>query len=181
MSTRSKLFTTGAALAASIMLCACDGSVRREGPVEPLLRITRTDAERNRLWALDEKALTLYDKLNRRLLRRVILPEWVLAGEAHACAPDVVLDAAGAVFVSSNVVPVLWRVDPQSFEVTRIALTLDSDRDKDVGFTGLSFAGDGTLIATGATFPSQWRIDIGAARASKVASSASLADALCGT
>lgn len=181
MSGRSKLITMATALATLILVCACDGSVRREGPVEPLLQVMRADAERNRLWVLDQDALTLYDKLNRRRLRRIILPEWVLAGESHACAPDVVLDAAGTVFVSSNVLPVLWRIDPQSFEVARIALTLDSDNDKDVGFTGLSFAADGVLIAAGATFGSLWRIDLRTASASKVASHPSPVGAPCGT
>jgi hypothetical protein len=167
---KSKLFLAAAALAATSLLSGCDGSVRREGRVEPLLQIIRTDAERNRLWVLDQESLTLYDNLNGRRVRRITLPDWVLAGEGYACAPDVVLDRAGAVFVSSNVVPVVWRVDPQSFDVKRIELALDADTDKDVGFTGLSFAGDGVLVAAGATFGSLWRIDLAAASASRVAS-----------
>lgn len=179
MSKQSKLFTIAAALAATNLLSACDGSVRREGRVEPLLQVVRTDAARNRLWVLDQEALTLYDNLNGRRLRRVALPDWVLAGAGDACAPDVVLDRAGGVLVSSNVMPVLWRVDAQSFEVTRIELALDSDTDKDVGFTGLSFAGDGVLIAAGATFGSLWRIDLDNASAGKVASYSSFPARAC--
>lgn len=167
----SKLFLAAAALAATSLLSGCDGSVRREGRIAPLLEIVRTDAARNRLWVLDQEALTVYDALNGRRLRRVILPDWVLAGPRDGCPPSLALDASGAAFVSSNVVPVLWRVDPQRFRLTRITLELDADADKDVGFTSLSFSQDGALIAAGATFASAWRIDVGAGRASKVASS----------
>ncbi len=170
MSTRSKLFNTAAALAASILLAACDGSVRREGPPKAELQVLRADAAGNRLWVLDQDALTVYDNTNGRRLRRVILPDWVLAGPRDSCPPGLALDASGAAFVSSNVLPVLWRVDPQRFQVTQIALELDADADKDVGFTSLSFSEDGALIAAGATFGSAWRIDVGAGRASKVAS-----------
>lgn len=171
MSKRSKLFNTAAALAASILVSACDGSVRREGPPQAELQVLRVDAARNRLWVLDQDAVTVYDNTNGRRLRRVVLPDWVLAGPRDACPPSLALDASGAAFVSSNVVPVLWRVDPQRFQVTQIALELDADADKDVGFTSLSFSEDGALIAAGATFRSAWRIDVRTGRATKVASS----------
>lgn len=160
----------GFALAGLVALCACDGSVRREGPQVDLLEVVRVDTQANRRWVLNEEALAVYDHVNRRRLRRVTLPDWPLAGPQHACAPDMVLDASGAAIVSSNVVPVLWRVDPQRFEVTRIEIALDSDQDKDIGFTGMSLVGDGMLIAAGTTVGSLWRIDLRSARASKVAS-----------
>jgi hypothetical protein len=156
--------------AAAILLAACDGSVRRVGPPEVGLEVVRVDLAHNRRWVLREHALTVYDNLNGRRLRHIILPDWVVAGPRHGCAPDMVLDASGAALVSSNVLPVLWRVDPRRFQITRIALELESDTDKDVGFAGLSFSADGVLIAAGATFPSLWRIDLQAARATKLPS-----------
>lgn len=170
MSMQLKLSSIIATAAIATMLFGCDGSVRREGRPAVNLQVVRADAERNRLWVLDPDALTLYDNTNGRRLRRIVLPEAILAGNGHACPPDVALDAAGTVFVSSNVVPVLWRVDPQRFDVTRIELALDADTDKDVGFTGLSFAGDDVLLAVGATFASLWRIDLRTESASKIAS-----------
>jgi hypothetical protein len=71
---------------------------------------------------------------------------------------------------TSHGLPVLWRIDPQGFEITRIELELGADGDKDVGFTGLSFAADGVLIAAGTTYASLWRIDLRTASASKIAS-----------
>lgn len=171
MFTRSNLFISAAALAGTTLLSACDGSVRREGPPKAELQVLRADAAGNRLWVLDEDAVTVYDNTNGRRLRRVMLPDWVVAGPGDSCPPSLALDASGAAFVSSNVVPVLWRVDPRRFQVTRIALELDADADKDVGFTSMSFSQDGALLAAGATFASAWRIDVGSGRASKVASS----------
>ena len=166
MSQRSKLL-----ICLLVLLSACDGSVRREGPpAAAWLHVARADPERNRLWVLEPESLTLYDNLNGRRLRRLALPDPFFVGDEHACPPDIAFDASGTVFVSSNVLPVLWRVDPQRFEVTRIEIALGADGDKDVGFTGLSFAADGVLIAAGTTFRSRWHIDLPSATASKVAS-----------
>lgn len=166
----SKLLYAAAALAATMLVSGCDGSVRRDGPTAELLEVVRADTKGNRRWVLNADSLSVYDNVSRRRLRRIELPGWILAGPLHACAPDMVLDSTGAAIVSSNVVPVVWRIDPQRFEVTRIALKLSADSDKDIGFTALSFAGDGTLVAAGATVGAVWRIDLQSAQATKVAS-----------
>ena len=170
MSIKLGSFRVVTTVMAATMLWACDGSVRREGPPVVDLQVVRADPARNRFWVLEASGLTLHDSVSGRPLRRVSLPELFLAGGDRVCRPDIAFDAAGTVFVSSDVLPVLWRVDPQRFEVTRIEIALETDADKDVGFTGLSFAGDGIVIAAGTTFASIWRIDLNAARASKVAS-----------
>lgn len=175
---------TAALVLTAVMLSACDGSVRREGPAQkPWLHVARADTERNRLWVLEPDALSLYDNTNGRRLRRLELPLPFFVGEEHACAPDIAWDAGGTVFVSSNVIPVLWRVDPQRFEITRMELELGSDGHKDAGFTRLSFGADGTMTATGTTYASLWRIDLRSATATKVPFYApiNLSDALCGT
>jgi hypothetical protein len=178
MSTQFKLSQSMAvAVMAAVTLGACDSTLQREGQAEPTLRVVRTDAARNRLWILEREALTLYDNTNGRQLRRMVLPEWVLLGARYSCPPDLALDSSGAVFVSSNVLPVLWRVGPQRFEITRIELALDADADKDVGFTGLSLAGDGTFLAAGTTFASLWHLDPRTASARKIASYPALASA----
>lgn len=171
MSVKLSFFRVTTVVMTAAMLSACDGSLRREGPAVLDLQIVRADPARNRLWVLDPSGLTLHDSLNGRRLRHVALPgDLFLAAGDRVCRPDIAFDAAGTVFVSSDVLPVIWRVDPQRFEVTRIEIALETDADKDVGFTGLSIAGDGIVIAAGTTFASIWRIDLDAARASKVAS-----------
>ena len=142
------------------LLLGCDGSVRREGTQVPLLQVERTDVAGNRVWVLELDGVKVFDRTNRRLLRHVSLADWAAIGPNDGCAPDLVLDPSGAALVSSNVVPVIWRIEPQRFEVKQIFLRLDSDADKDVGFTALAVAQDGTLTASGATFASSWRIDL---------------------
>jgi hypothetical protein len=174
----SKFLQTISVVLAAAMLPACDGSLRREGPpAGARLQILRADVERNRLWVLEREAISLHDNTSGRRLRRIVLPDWIFVGKQYSCPPGLALDADGAAFVTSNVLPALWRIDPKQFEVTRLELALDSDADKDVGFSGLAFAEDGTLLAAGAGAGSLWRIDTGAASARKIASYPSLRDA----
>jgi hypothetical protein len=77
-----------------------------------------------------------------------------IVGYPYGCAPELILDHAGVAFVTSDVLPVIWRVDPQRPEISRIELSLDSHRDKDVGFSEILFAADGTLLSAGTTFAS---------------------------
>ena len=159
------------AVIAVAMLSACDrSSLQRERPAAAKLKVVRADPARNRLWVLDHEVISVYDNTNGRQLRRIVLPEWIVLPQRYSCLPDLALDSSGTAFVSSNVLPVLWRIDPQRYEVTRIELALDTDTDKDVGFTGLSFAGDGTLLAAGAMAAALWQIDTSAASARKIAS-----------
>jgi len=163
------------AVIAAAMLSACDDSLQRERSTATKLEVVRADPARNRLWVLDLEVISVYDNTNGRRLRRIVLPEWMVLPKNYSCLPDLALDSSGTAFVSSNVLPVLWRIDPQRYEVTRIELVLDTDTDKDVGFTGLSFAGDGTLLAAGAMAAALWQIDTSAASARKIASYPSVA------
>ena len=162
------------AVFAAALLVACDGDplAARASPQEDkqqVLRI-REDPERNRLWLLDHDSVSLYDNRSGKLLQRIVLPGWIIVGNEFSCPPDLALDPSGAVFVTSNVLPVLWRVDPVQFEVTLLDIERDADQDKDMGFTGLAFAADGTLLAANATHGTLWQIDLAASSARKVAS-----------
>lgn len=142
---------------------------------EPLRTVQ--DASRNRVWVLESDALYLHDGARKM---RFELPGWVYAIDAYACAPDVAVDPQGAAIVTSNVVPVLWRVEPGRAQVTRHELALDADTDKDVGFSGLAYAPDqGVFFAVSATYGSLWRIDALLRRAQKIPVSTPLRDA-CG-
>lgn len=159
---------------AAVMLAACDGDPlgARASPQEDQLQVLRIreDPERNRLWLLDHDAVSLYHSRSGKLLQRIVLPGWTFVGKQFACPPDLALDPSGAVFVTSNVLPVLWRIDPVQFEVTVLDIALDADQDKDMGFTGLAFAADGIFIAANAIHGTLWQIDLRASRARKVAS-----------
>ena len=159
---------------AAAMLAACDGDPlgARASPQEDQLQVLRIreDPERNRLWLLDHDAVSLYHNRSGKLLQRIVLPGWTFFGKQFGCPPDLALDPSGAVFVTSNVLPVLWRIDPVQFEVTLFDIERDADQDKDMGFTGLAFAADGTLIAANAIHGTLWQIDLRASSARKVAS-----------
>jgi hypothetical protein len=166
--------TVVAAMAAMVFSAGCEQNVREDRAWLPYLQVVRSDAAHNRLWVLEREALSVHDNTNGRRLRRIVLPDWILMRPEYGCAPDLVVDAKGVAYVSSNVQPVLWRIDPASYAVTRIELALDSDADKDVGFANLQFTADGALLSAGATFSSLWRIDLVAGRASKLAGYAGL-------
>ena len=162
-----------AVVLAAAALTGCDASsppAREAVDAPPQVLRMRPDAERNRLWVLDHEAVSVYDNVSGRLLGRAALPDWVFVHRQYTCTPDLVVDASGTAFVSSNVIPVLWRIDGVRFEVTRLELALDADRDKDFGFSSLSFASDGTLVAASALAGSLWRIDVGTSAAEKLLS-----------
>jgi streptogramin lyase len=90
----------------------------------------------------------------------VRLPGWVWAGAPYGCLPDLALGPRGEAVVTSNVLPTLWRIDPDSLAVSVHALALDADDDKDVGFTGLVYSPQhGAFFAASHAHGSLWRID----------------------
>jgi hypothetical protein len=142
-------------------------------------RIVR-DEPRNNLWVLQPDAVYLHDTTSRALKKRYELPGWLHVGDGYACPPDLALDARGAVVVSSNVVPMLWRVDPLKSEVAVHELVLDADGSEDVGFTGLVYAADqDAFFAVSSVYGSLWRIDPGLRRAQKIPLSSPLREG-CG-
>jgi hypothetical protein len=149
---------------------------RPQGRLEALR--VQSDTARNRLWVLHRDAVYVYAITTRRQIGRIVLPDWMYVGEPFNCAPDLALDPSGAAIVSSNVRASLWRLDPERFAVTRHDLELDTDRDKDVGFTGLAFA-DGALFGIDAVHGSLWKIDLATAKAEKIELSAPVRGA-CG-
>jgi hypothetical protein len=133
----------------------------------PIVRFQK-DAARDRGWLLTPSGVFVFTLSTRQSIAHVSLPQWTWAGEAFSCPPDLAVGPKGEALVSSNVEATLWRVDPVSFAVTRHALVLDRDADKDVGFTGLTFTqGEGALHAV-SHYGALWRIDAPLRRAQKV-------------
>jgi hypothetical protein len=133
----------------------------------PALRY-QLDATRNQLWVLDGAAVDVFDVTERLHKYRVAFQDWIWVGEPYSCAPALALEPSGAALVASNVLPTLRRIDPETFTVTRHELSLDADADKDVGFTGLAFAEQGTLLAVSGSHGSLWRVDLWLNKAEKV-------------
>jgi len=119
----------------------------------------RDDPARNRVWILNSHGLFVYDTTTGKLLE-IPLPSWQWVGMPHSCAPDVALGPQGEVVVTSNVVPVIWRIDPKTLTVSKHELTLDADNNKDVGFSRMVYSTENNAyFAISDVHGSLWRID----------------------
>ena len=100
----------------------------------------------------------------------VVLPDWTWVGESHACAPALAAGPRGEILVTSNVLASVWKIDPHTLAVTVHPLQLDSDRDKDVGFSSLRYSPDEQAwLAFSAAHGSTWRIDPALTQAKRIA------------
>jgi len=131
------------------------------------------DEARGRIWVLTRAGVVILDATSSRPLRRLALPGWIWAGEPYGCLPDLALGPKGEAVVSSDVAPTLWRVDPETYEVSEHALALNSDADKDFGFAELEYSREQNAYFGVSTFyGSVWRIDPLLRRAQKVSQAA---------
>lgn len=126
------------------------------------------DAARNRVWFLTRDGVSVYDVAkSERIL--VPLPSWLWVDTPYGRLPDLALGPSGEAVITSNVVPTLWRVDPETLVVSVHPLLLDSDTDKEVGFSGLVYSSEHeAFFAVSDVHGSLWRIDRGLERARKI-------------
>src|SRR5262245_61781873 len=121
---------------------------------------SRTDPARNRLWVISADGVFVYDASTRKLIQEVSLPAWQAVQGLYACPPDLALTPDGSAIVTSNVVPTLWKIHPDTFAVSVLEPVLDADTDKDVGFSGLAYSSEhDAFFAVSGVHGSLWRID----------------------
>ena len=185
MSSRYPNLSRVLASMAAALLAACEGNPPMQAApakAEPFRSFEvrhQVDAERGRVWWLTRDGVFVHE-VGRTARAEVALPGWQVAGEGYACMPDLALGPRGDAFVTSNVSPVLWRIDARTLAVTEHRLQLDADQDKDVGFTGLVFSpAHGAFYAASEAYGTLWRIDPALGGAQKVAVSAPIRGA-CG-
>lgn len=135
------------------------------------------DPARDRVWFLTRDGVSVYDVAkSERIL--VPLPSWLWVDTPYGRLPDLALGPSGEAVITSNVVPTLWRIDPETLVVSVHPLLLDSDTDKDVGFSGLVYSSEHeAFFAVSDAHGSLWRIDRGLERARKIWLSAPLSKA----
>jgi hypothetical protein len=150
-------------LAILAVVVGCDTSTpprQAEGQYE-------LDAKRNRAWILTNEGVRVRDALRPQGVA-LSLPEWVWAGPPYGCAPVLALGPKGEAIITSDVVPALWRVDPDTLAVTVHYPVLDADANKDSGFSALAY-----WSKHGAYYASRngalWRIDPEFRTAQKIA------------
>lgn len=120
---------------------------------------SRMDPARNRLWVLTHDRVVLHEITTLKKIE-IDLPGWQWADTQYACLPDLALGPRGEAIVTSNVVPTLWRIDPETLAVSMHEVVLAADRGRDVGFSGLAYSiPHGAFFAVNDTHSSLWRID----------------------
>lgn len=141
--------------------------VQREATAEPALRV-KLDLARGTRWELRWDGVSAYDMASGVLVRHVLLPGATFAAARDSCLPDILLSRSGALMVSSNVQPRLWRISPARFEVEVYDIALASDGDKDIGFGNLEWSrNESVLLAVSSPAGAPWRIDLVQATAEK--------------
>ena len=169
--------TGGCELSASPM----QGPETERGAPESALPNLRHQADpaRNRVWFLTADGVILYDAATLEKIT-VRLPDWQWAGAPYGCLPDLALGPKGEAVITSDILPTLWRIDPDTLAVSVHPLALDADTDKDVGFSGIVYSsGQGAYYAVSNLHGSLWRIDPLFERAQKIALS-ELVQKACG-
>lgn len=126
------------------------------------------DATRGRVWSLTESGVSLHDTAGSHRAT-VALPGWHWAGEPYGSAPALALGPQGEAIVTSDIVPVLWKIDSVTLAVSVHALTLDADTDMDVGFSSLAYSREhDAFVGVSGNLGSVWMIDRPLTRARKI-------------
>lgn len=147
-------------------------------PLAPQARYL-VDSVRNRAWSLSPEGVFLVE-LSKPGKIAISLPGWVWAREPYGCLPDLAVGPSGEAVITSNVVPTLWRIDPDTLAVSVHRLALDADNDKDVGFSALVYSREhDAFFAASTSHGSLWRIDPRLVTGQKIPLSASIPEA-CG-
>lgn len=144
------------AVATSVWLAGCDTNAVQSQ--SSMLRY-QVDSASNRAWQLTHDGVVVQRAAEATAVV-VPLPGWLWVGGVHGCPPDLALGPKGEAIVTSNVVPILWRIDPETYAVTVHHLILQSDADRDVGFSSLVYSAEqAAFVAYSDVQRSLWKID----------------------
>lgn len=129
--------------------------------------IEQVDAARGRIWSLTSQGVSLRPVSQPQ--RAVALPGWHWAGAPYSTEPALAIGPGGEVIVTSDIAPILWRVDPVTFAVSIHPLALDADTDKDIGFSALAYSREhDAFVGVSGSQGSVWLIDRPLTRARKL-------------
>jgi hypothetical protein len=160
-----------------VCLAGCDAQALLERPAsqpaaldkQSLERRYQVDPARQRIWWLTRDGVSLYDATKPQRIV-LTLPGWQWAGAPYGSLPDLALGPQGEAVVTSDIVPTLWRIDPETLAVSVHPLALDSDMGKDVGFSAIVYSpGQGVFFGVSGMHGSLWMIDRSLTRAQKIA------------
>ena len=130
---------------------------------------SQTDFARNRIWLLNREGVFLQDREVPGKIVKLEIPGWIWAGAPYGSLPDLALGPRGEAVITSDVMPTLWRVDPETLVVSVHRISLDVDTDRDVGFSGLVYSPEhGVYFAVSPAQGTLWRVDRELTRAQKI-------------
>ncbi|MGQ0523563.1 MAG: hypothetical protein ACT4P8_07890 [Betaproteobacteria bacterium] len=130
---------------------------------------SRTDTARGRVWVLGlDGQVRVYDDRSKKPLRQIALPGWLVV--RTQCMPDLIFDRTGFVLVSSNVMPWIWRIDADTFEMKVHQIRMPGREGLDFGFSTLALGAKGNLYGLAPSAQSLWSVDLGNANARPVQS-----------
>jgi hypothetical protein len=138
---------------------AASASTASQAGEPPAALKSLTDDHRKRVYVLARHGVDVLEPGTRRRLAFVPLPGWTWADEWHACPPDIALAPQGDVLVTSNVLPVIWRINYRTLATTVHEPKLDQDTNKDVGFTSLRWSAAERAFVGITDLGTTWRID----------------------
>jgi hypothetical protein len=150
------------------LLVSLAGCEHAKGPQAAASHLRQqADPARERVWRLDRDGVSVLD--HAAPAKRVRLEGWLWVAPPYACAPDLALGPNGEAVITSNVVPVMWRIDPETLAVTVHPLSLDADTDKDIGFSSLVYSPEQeAFIGVSDAYRTTWRIDAQLTAARKI-------------
>jgi hypothetical protein len=153
-----------------ISLAGCERDAQRVGPA--VLR-EQPDPARDRIWSLTRDGVSV--QIGARPGSVLVdLPGWVWARTPWACPPDLALGPNGEAVVTSNVVPTLWKINPETLAVT---VHPQLDTAMEIGFSELVYSKEeGAFLAVSDTYGARWKIDAQLATARKLAGAAPLSN-----
>jgi hypothetical protein len=165
------LRNAGAMLLAASIMSSVPSFVGAAPPGDAPQARYQVDHVRDRVWLLAGDGVQLYDAAAGKIAPP--LPNWQWVDAPYGCLPGLALGPEGEAVITSNVLSTLWRIDPDTLAVSVHRLVLDSDPDKDVGFSGLVYSPEqGAYFAVSGMHGSLWRIDARLERARKIPLSA---------
>jgi hypothetical protein len=119
---------------------------------------TVLDPGRDRIWTLSSNGyVQVHEARSKALLRQIHLSDWLAV--KTPCMPDLIVDERGSAWVSSNVLPWIWRIAADTFQLQVLQVTMPGREGLDFGFGTLAFSPDGTLRGLSPAANSIWRIE----------------------
>lgn len=144
-----------------ILLASSTGAV---ADPDPGVLKSLADGERKRVYLLVRDGVEVLDAASRRKVAFVSLGDWVWVGEKYSCPPEMVLAPEGDILVTSNVVPVVWRIDRRTLATTVHKLVLEKDQGRDIGFISLRWSRNTRNFVALSNSGAIWYIDASLSR-----------------